>query len=121
MNKFLVFTNEEFNRLTKLMTVAGIGMGAVFINSKLKKKNIILVWLDKTDYDGWTFAHFLIHMAIGYSFPYKLYISPIWGYLWEQVERKVGQKDTYWLDDSKYDYIINTLGAITGAIFAIFL
>ena len=72
--------------------------------------------LNKSDYDGWTFAHFMLHLGLGYTFYPKWWISTVWGFTWEQIESKLAENDEYWVDSSEFDYLVNHAGLISGML-----
>lgn len=116
---FFNLTKQEQQDIIMFATVAAGGMGALIISKKMKENNILLRWLDRTDIDGWSFAHFTLHAALGYTFYPKFWVSSIWGFSWEQAEQYIGRSDPkyeYWIDDSQFDYVINHLGMITGML-----
>ena len=76
--------------------------------------NIVVLTLNRTDFEGWDFAHFGIHFAIT-AMDYNNY--PYSGLLsvgWEEVEKILAKDNPYWLDDSEHDYKVNALGMLSG-------
>ena len=105
-------------KLYKLLLSALAGVGIIFITRKGDTGNIIVDLLERKNYEGWDFAHILLHFmitAIDYNnWKYSL----ILGIGWEQIESMIGG---YWKDNSNHDYKVNSLGMILGMLFNYFI
>lgn len=49
------------------------------------------------DFDGWSVAHFLLYMYVGYCYPDSFFMSMFIGILWELFEHYYGKNRPGWL------------------------
>lgn len=109
-------------KVRNLLTIAGLGVGFVYATrtGDPATENIIVRTLDRTDFEGWDFAHLGLHFtitAMDYkNFSYSLFLSLVW----ELIEKLLAEDDPYWDDDKDHDYKVNTIGMLAGMLYNVY-
>ena len=102
--------------LINFLGLATLVIGIVYVTRKDDplEDNILVLTLNRNDFEGWDFAHFGLHFgitAMDYNnYPYSGLISVGW----EEVEKMLAKDNPYWLDDGDHDYKVNALGMLSG-------
>ena len=109
-------------KVLKLLAIAGLSVGFVYVTRKEDpaEDNIIVKTLNRTDFEGWDFAHMGLHFSItamNYeNYVYSLFLSLVW----EFIEKLLAEDDEYWKDDREHDYKVNTLGMLLGMLYNVY-